>query len=85
MVHLERVQNERKTHMLVDVASTGEKLKRLRRGRALTQAELAEKAGISQSTVAQIEGGDRPTPHPGTLGKLAKALEVSPADLLDDV
>lgn len=84
MVSLEREQNERKTHMLVDVASTGEKLKRLRRGRALTQVELAEKAGVSQSTVAQIEGGDRPTPHPGTLGKLAKALEVSPADLLDD-
>jgi transcriptional regulator with XRE-family HTH domain len=84
MVYLEREQNERKTHMLVDVASTGEKLKRLRRGRALTQVELAEKAGVSQSTVAQIEGGDRPTPHPRTLGKLAEALEVSPADLLDD-
>jgi transcriptional regulator with XRE-family HTH domain len=84
MVYLEREQNERKAHMLVDVASTGEKLKRFRRGRALTQVELAQKAGVSQSTVAQIEGGDRPTPHPGTLGKLAEALGVSPADLLDD-
>ena len=70
--------------MITVVATTGEKLKRLRRGNALTQAQLAERANVSQSTIAQIENGDRPNPHPGTLGKLAKALDVSPADLLSD-
>lgn len=70
--------------MITVVASTGEKLKRLRRGNALTQVQLAEQAGVSQSTIAQIENGARLNPHPGTLGKLAKALDVSPADLLED-
>ncbi|MDP8939250.1 MAG: helix-turn-helix domain-containing protein [Actinomycetota bacterium] len=77
-------KNERETDMITAVATTGEKLKRLRRGNALTQAQLAERANVSQSTIAQIENGDRPSPHPGTLGKLAKALDVSPADLLED-
>jgi transcriptional regulator with XRE-family HTH domain len=34
--------------------------------------------------VAQIESGARPNPHPSTLGKLAEALDVSPAELLED-
>jgi transcriptional regulator with XRE-family HTH domain len=66
------------------VATTGEKLKRLRRGAALTQEQLAERSGVSASSIVAIERGDRPNPHPGTLGKLAKALDVSPADLLSD-
>lgn len=70
--------------MITVVATTGEKLKRLRRGRALTQVQLADRAKMSQSTIAQIENGARPNPHPGTLGKLADALGVSPADLLED-
>jgi transcriptional regulator with XRE-family HTH domain len=70
--------------MLTAVATTGEKLKRLRRGKALTQIQLADKADVSQSTIAQIESGVRPNPHPSTLGKLAAALDVSPADLLED-
>lgn len=70
--------------MMASVASTGDKVKRLRRGNALTQDELATRAGVSQSTVAQIESGARPSPHPKTLGKLAKALGVTAADLLED-
>ncbi len=70
--------------MLTTVATTGEKLRRLRRGRAMTQEALAEKADISPSTVVEIENGKRKSPHPGTLGKLARALDVSPADLLED-
>jgi transcriptional regulator with XRE-family HTH domain len=70
--------------MLTVVATTGEKVKRLRRGKAWTQVQLADKAGVSQSTIAQIESGVRPNPHPGTLGKLADALGVEPADLLVD-
>ena len=70
--------------MLTAVATTGEKVRRLRRGKAWTQEQLADAAGVGQSTVAQIESGARPTPHPSTLGKLAKALGVKPADLLED-
>jgi transcriptional regulator with XRE-family HTH domain len=70
--------------MLTAVTTTGEKVKRLRRGKAWTQAQLARESGVGQSTVAQIESGARPNPHPSTLGKLAEALDVSPAELLED-
>jgi len=70
--------------MMQAVATTGKKLRRLRRGGAMTQQQLAEVSGVSPSTIVAIERGDRPNPHPGTLGKLAKALGVSPADLLED-
>jgi transcriptional regulator with XRE-family HTH domain len=70
--------------MLADVATTGEKLSRLRRGRGLTQAELSEASGVAQSTIAQIETGKRSRPHPGTLKKLAGALGADTAELLED-
>lgn len=70
--------------IMATVATTGEKLRRLRRGNAMTQEQLADISGVSASTIVAIERGDRPNPHPGTLGKLAKALRVTPADLLED-
>jgi len=70
--------------MMQAVATTGEKLRRLRRGSAMTQEQLAKASSVSPSTIVAIERGERPNPHPGTLGKLAKVLEVSPADLLED-
>jgi DNA-binding XRE family transcriptional regulator len=60
------------------------KLEYYRRGAGLTQAELADEAGVSQATVGMIERGKRPKPHPRTLTKLAEALGISAADLLDD-
>jgi transcriptional regulator with XRE-family HTH domain len=71
--------------MLLDVATTGEKLKRLRRGRGLTQEELAVASGVAQSTIAQIEGGRRKEPRPGTLKRLSGPLEVEIAELLEDL
>ncbi len=70
--------------MLADVATTGEKLSRLRRGEGLTQEELSDASGVAQSTIAQIETGKRERPHPGTLKKLANALGVRTSDLLED-
>ncbi len=70
--------------MLTVVATTGEKLKRLRRGRGMTQEELAEASGVAQSTIAQIENGRRKEPRPGTLKKLAEPLGVDTAELLED-
>ena len=70
--------------MIMVVATTGEKLKRLRRGKAWTQVQLAEHSEVAQSTIAQIESGARKQPHAGTLGKLAEALGVKPAELLED-
>ena len=54
--------------------------------RRLTQAELAEKSGVSQSTIAQIENGKK-DPSISTLKKIAVALDVHLAVLFatDDV
>lgn len=57
-------------------------LVRYHRGRAgMTQEELAEKAGISTAALVRLEGGDIKRPRVGTLGKLAGALGVDPAEL----
>jgi transcriptional regulator with XRE-family HTH domain len=70
--------------MMPTMATTGEKLNRLRRGRGLTQAELSEKSGVAQSTIAHIESGKHERPHPGTLRKLAEALGIETVELLED-
>jgi transcriptional regulator with XRE-family HTH domain len=70
--------------MLIKV-KTGEKVKRLRRGSGLTQVQLAEKSGVSQGTIAQVENGEVAQPRPSTIVRLAEALGVSGMDLLDDV
>jgi transcriptional regulator with XRE-family HTH domain len=69
--------------MMQMVATTGEKVKRLRLGKAWTQAELAEKADVSPSTIVLIEK-DQASPHASTRRKLSKALGVDPRELLED-
>jgi len=60
----------------------GERLKKQRTRRALTQAQLAKRAGVTTATVARIER-DEIEPRMTTLGKLAQALEVDPAELVE--
>ena len=52
-----------------------------RRELGLSVTALAEKAGMSQSYLSQIETGDRGNPSPESLRSLATALEVSPREL----
>src|SRR5271170_4229218 len=54
--------------------------------RHLTQSELAKLAGVSQSTIAQVENGKK-DPSISTLKKIASALDVHMAVLFasDDV
>ena len=68
--------------MLATVVHIGERLKRQRTRRALTQAELAERADVTTATVARIER-DEIEPRMTTLRKLAQALEVDPAVLVE--
>lgn len=58
------------------------KLRETRLRRALTQAELAEKAGTTEATVNRLENGLQ-DPRMSTLRKVAAALGVEPADLID--
>ena len=65
------------------VVYIGENLRQARTRRLLTQDELAEKAGVSQSTVANIELNNA-EPQFRTIRKLAKALDVDPTELLGE-
>jgi transcriptional regulator with XRE-family HTH domain len=65
------------------VVYIGDNVKRVRTLRALTQVELAEKAGITQSTVVLIER-NKSEPHMSTIRKLAEALGVDPAELVKE-
>jgi transcriptional regulator with XRE-family HTH domain len=60
------------------------RLKEVRQRKALTQQQLAEKAGVNRVTIARIEGG-KDEPFPTTLRKVADALGVEPAELLEPV
>lgn len=57
------------------------KFERLRRAAGLTQAELADMAGVKQSTVSAWESGIA-IPRPGTLVKVATTLGVTVDELL---
>jgi transcriptional regulator with XRE-family HTH domain len=57
------------------------RLRLLRERRLLSQRDLAALAGVSQTTIVNIESG-RNRPHPSTLRRLAVALDVGPEALL---
>lgn len=58
------------------------RLKVIRERKALTQEELAQRAGVSRITVARLETGVD-EPRPSTTRKLAAALGVEPEALMD--
>jgi predicted ATPase/DNA-binding XRE family transcriptional regulator len=52
-------------------------LRRLREAAALTQEELAERAGLTAKGISDLERGARNRPYPHTVRSLADALELS--------
>jgi len=62
-------------------AGFGERVRGLRVAAGLTQAELAEHAGISERAVSDIERGLRRSVYAVTTHALATALAVAPQDL----
>jgi len=57
--------------------SFGILLRRYREGAGLSQAELAERAGVSWRTISDLERGVKQAPRRSTLRLLAEALAVS--------
>jgi transcriptional regulator with XRE-family HTH domain len=55
--------------------TVGANLKRIRKERGLSQPGLAERSGVPQPTISNIEN-DRREPHASTLRKLGDALSV---------
>jgi transcriptional regulator with XRE-family HTH domain len=64
----------------IEAVKIGGNLRRLREDRLLTQAELAELAGIALSSLVRIEN-DQVDPRFTSIRKLAQALEVHPRAL----
>lgn len=65
------------------MSNVGVKLREYRLKRGLSQAELAQRAGKKRSAIGNYESGAR-EPDYDTLIALARALEVSVAQLLDE-
>jgi transcriptional regulator with XRE-family HTH domain len=64
----------------IEVVKIGKNLRRLREDRLLTQAELAERAGIALSSLVRVEN-DQVDPRFSTIRKLARALDIHPREL----
>lgn len=58
-----------------------ENVRRLRMQRGVTQAEMANRLGVTQATYSRLESGVR-TPDLPVLGNIAEALGVDPSDLI---
>jgi transcriptional regulator with XRE-family HTH domain len=69
---------------MLTVAPLKERLREERRRAALTQGELAERAGVGINTIVRIETGEITDPRVSTLRKLARALGLEARDLLTD-
>ena len=63
--------------------TTGQLIKAARKKAEMTQAELAEKLGVSSSFIAQYETNNR-NPKKETLERIAAALDVSYFDLITE-
>ena len=61
--------------------TVGERIKKIRLEKGLTQKQLAEKCGLFDSTIRKYESG-RQNPKIGTVEKIANALGVETSELL---
>ncbi len=59
----------------------GERLRKVRQQRQLSQETLARRAMLALSTIIRIERGQR-SAHPETIQRLASALDISPQWLM---
>ena len=59
------------------------KLDLLMAEKCLTSEKLSKITGVSQVTIARMKNGTQ-KPRPITIGKIAKALEIKPEELIED-
>lgn len=63
--------------------TVGDKIKKIRKAKNLTQKQLGELSGIAEPTIRRYESGSL-NPKIGTIKKIAFALRVQPWDLFPD-
>ena len=61
----------------------GEHIKAIRIALGWNKAELAQKAGVSQSVIRDIEAGKKTNPSIKTLWKLSHAMGMSLSEMLN--
>ena len=61
----------------------GEELLRLRKEQFLSQRDLAQRAGVSPTTIMHLETGESADPRLSTVRKVAEALGVDPNSLVE--
>ena len=61
-----------------------ENIKKYRKESNLSQEQLAQKAGITYSTLAKLESGHNQNPTVKTLRQIAMALDVTLDDLMKE-
>ncbi len=62
----------------------GAKLRKLRERRFISREELAEKTGSHRDHIGRLERGEVESPRIATIRKLAEALDVDPAELVEE-
>lgn len=67
--------------LVLDLHTIGNNLYKVRKAKGLTQAEVAEKAELSDRTYADIERGNV-TMRVDSLLKICNALHITPNDIL---
>ena len=73
-------RNVRCRVLTIEIMKIGKNLRRLREDQLLTQAELADRAGIALSSLVRIEN-DQVDPRFSSIRKLARALDADPREL----
>ena len=61
----------------------GDRLKKIRKDRKITQAELSRLSGLSQSAISALEKGVN-EPSGVSIQQLSRALNIPPGDLLGE-
>lgn len=67
--------------MQIDYCLLGKRLASARKSRNMTQEVLAEKTGLTNNFISNIETG-RSIPSLETISKLCNALDITPNDLM---
>lgn len=62
---------------------TGEKIRKARKSKGLTQKQLGDLVGVPDSTIRKYESGSI-VPKLITIAQFARALKINPMDLLPD-
>lgn len=68
-------------HSNFPMRSIAKSVKAWRKKRMMSQKELAESAGLSMSTISDIENMRHESVSPSTLSKIAQALNVKPEQI----